>query len=143
MVKNNSVVTHEHPHTKAVRRIAFYKKIDTVSLTTISGMLAGIFLACLMMDPHNDSVLEAVKYLGGGISGGALIGLLLGEIVRREHINLYLKFHDIRQRIASHSGKKRVKEKDIPQGTYWGEHTLGDNSLLKEYDEWLMNSKNK
>nr|AGS52413.1 hypothetical protein [uncultured bacterium contig00085] len=99
------------------------------------------------MDPHNDSfrevIIEILKYVGGGVSGGALIGLLLGEIVKREHINLHLRYHDIHQRIVRHSGKKRVKEKEMAQGTFWGEHTLGDNSLLKEYDEWLMNSKNK
>jgi hypothetical protein len=141
MAKNNFVITLEHPHTKAVREAASIKKTDTVSLTTICGMMAGIFAACLLMDPHHDSVreivIEFVKYVGGGVSGGALLGLLLGEIVKREHIHLHLKYRDTKHYLAK-NGKKRIKEKDIPQGTFWGEHTLGDNSLLKEYDEWLM-----
>jgi hypothetical protein len=141
MAKNNSVIIQEHPHTKAVRRVASEKKTDIASLTTICGMLAGIFAACLMMDPHHDSVkeiiIEFVKFVGGGVSSGALIGLLLGEIVKREHIHLHLKFRDTKHYLAK-NGKKRIKEKEMAQGTFWGEHTLGDNSLLKEYDEWLM-----
>jgi hypothetical protein len=140
MAKSKSIITREHPHTKKVRSIASNKKSDTIGLTIILGILAGIFVSCIMIDPHSDSlkeiIVEVVKYVGGGASGGAIMGLILGEIIRREHINLHLKYHDEHQFIKS--GKKRIKEKEMRQGTYLGEHTLGDNSLLKEYDEWLM-----
>jgi hypothetical protein len=140
MANNKSIVTHEHPHTKMVRRTASNKKTDTVGLTIILGMLAGVFISCLIIDPHYDSfkeiIIELVKYVGGSTSAGAIIGLILGEILRREHINLHLKYRDKHQ-VVGH-GEKRIKEKEMKQGVYWGDHTLGDNSLLKDSDEWLM-----
>jgi len=135
-----TIVTHEHPHTKMVKHAAARKKTDTVGLTIILGMLSGVFICCLVIDPNYASfkeiIIDIVKYIGCSTSAGAIIGLILGEILRREHISLNLYYGDKKEIVGQ--AEKRVKEKEIAQGTYWGEHTLGDNSLLKEYDEWLM-----
>jgi len=135
-----TIVTHEHPHTKMVKRVAANKKTDTVGLVTIIGMLCGVFICCLMINPYLHSfkeiAIDVVKYIGCSTSAGAIIGLILGEVLRREHISLNLFYGDTKEIVGK--AEKRIKEKEIPQGTYWGEHTLGDQSLLKEYDEWLM-----
>jgi len=135
-----NIVTHEHPHTKMVKRVAANKKTDTVGLTTILGMLFGVFLCCLLIDPRNDSakdiIIEIVKYVIGSTSAGAIIGLIVGEFLRREHVSLNLFYGDSQE--VTSKANKHIQEKETREGTYWGENTLGDKPLKKEYDELLM-----
>jgi len=112
MRRRVAVITHEHPHTKMVKRVAEKKKIDTLGLTTILGMLSGIFICCLVIDPNFHSfkavVIDVVKYIGCCTSAGAIIGLILGVILQREHLRLNLYYGDTTEVVS----RKRLKEKE-------------------------------
>jgi len=137
-----TIVTHEHPHTKMVKRVAENKKTDTLGLTIILGMLFGVFLCCLLIDPRSDSakdiIIEIVKYIGGCTSAGAIIGLIVGEYLRREHVHLNVFYGDSQEIVRKQPANQQINEKETRQGTHWGEHTLGDRPLKNEYDELLM-----
>jgi len=136
MARSKLSVTHEHPHTKMVKRIAENKKIDTLGMMTILGMLFGIFLCCLLIDPHNDStkyiIIEIVKYIVGSTSASAIIGLIVGEFLRREHVSLNLFYGDSQEVMGKTN--KHIQEKEMREG----DNTLGNKTLKKEYDELLM-----
>jgi len=131
-----NIVTHEHPHTKMVKRVAENKKIDTLGMMTILGMLFGVFLCCLLIDPRNDSakyiIIEIVKYIVGSTSASAIIGLIVGELLRREHVSLNLFYGDSQEVVGK--ANKHIQEKEMKEG----DNTLGNKTQKKEYDELLM-----
>jgi len=133
-----TIVTHEHPHTRMVREAAEKKKTDILGLTIILGMLTGVFICCLVIDPNfrsfKEVVIDIVKYIGCGTSAGAIVGLILGEILKREHIRLNVFYGDTKEIVKPTARPIPVPEKE----TSWGEHKPGDKSQARDYDELLM-----